>query len=514
MLGHSSRREAERLVAEGRVEVNGRRVTEVATLVTIGQDTIVVDNERLEDSGRRQYIALNKPRGVVTSVRDPHAERTVVQLVPCEDRLFPVGRLDSDSEGLILLTNDGAFANRVAHPRYRTEKEYLALVAEAPSANALRQVRQGVLVDGQRMRPLAVGVTSAAVPGTNVHAGKRGPTRNPDDTKGVWVRVVLHEGRNREVRRMLAAVGHQVLRLVRTRIGPVRLDKLAPGRYRHLSAAEIRALGRRLKARGQGPGEREASGVRGQEPEGRPGPGLNGQALNPDPRTLTPDPFVVAIDGPSAAGKTTVGTQLAQRLGGGFLDTGVLYRALTLDALRRGIDLHDAATLGALANEGDVQFDPSDDGEPPRVRVLCGGRDVTEAIHSPEVDSAVSIVAAHPEVRAALLPIQRSAVQSGPMVVAGRDIGTMIFPDARLKVFLDAAPGERARRRAAETAALVPSREVERSLDERDSLDRSRASAPLRPAPDAIVINTDSMSPDEIVEQIMELIRAREAVIG
>jgi cytidylate kinase len=100
------------------------------------------------------------------------------------------------------------------------------------------------------------------------------------------------------------------------------------------------------------------------------------------------------------------------------------------------------------------------------------------------------------------------------MVVAGRDIGTMIFPDARLKVFLDAAPGERARRRAAETAAVVPSREVERSLDERDSLDRSRASAPLRPAPDAIVINTDGVSPDEVVEQIMELIRAREAVIG
>lgn len=222
MVGTRSRRESERLVSAGWVTVNGADVTDLATLVDPSRDTIAVNGVPLHEPAPFAYYALHKPRGVVSTVRDPHATHTVVQLVPSEARLYPVGRLDKDSEGLLLLTNDGDFANAVTHPRYEVEKEYQALVAPPPSANGLEQLRAGVSLDGRLVAPRAIGVRAAP--------------------EGTWVRVILHEGQKREVRRLLRVIGLTVRRLVRTRIGSVRLGRLKPGEYRPLRRDEIRAL--------------------------------------------------------------------------------------------------------------------------------------------------------------------------------------------------------------------------------------------------------------------------------
>jgi 23S rRNA pseudouridine2605 synthase len=223
VLGYASRREAERLIAEGRVRCNGTVVSSPATIVELGVDQLQVEDQPLASVPTHRYFALYKPRGVVSSVWDPHADRTVVDLIPSDVRLYPVGRLDKDSEGLILLTNDGAFANRVAHPRYETEKEYRALVDEPPSLETIRRLRSGVMLDGQRTAPARVRIEE-------------------ETREGTWVQLVLHEGRNREVRKMLFSFGHEVRRLVRTRIGPISLGRLQPSQYRQLRPDEVRQL--------------------------------------------------------------------------------------------------------------------------------------------------------------------------------------------------------------------------------------------------------------------------------
>jgi 23S rRNA pseudouridine2605 synthase len=224
LLGRASRREAERLVADGRVAVNGELIHEPATLVDLRRDRIDVDGETIGAAAPRlTYLAMHKPVGVVSTVRDPHAEKTIMDLAPAGTRLYPVGRLDKDSEGLILLTNDGNFANAVTHPRYETEREYSALVDFAPHGKTLEQLRRGVVLDGVRTAQARVWIERS-------------------DPAGVWLKLVLHEGRNREVRHMMDAVGHPVRRLIRTRIGPVELGNLKPGTYRALKRSEVRAL--------------------------------------------------------------------------------------------------------------------------------------------------------------------------------------------------------------------------------------------------------------------------------
>jgi 23S rRNA pseudouridine2605 synthase len=166
------------------------------------------------------YYLLNKPDGVITTAEDPQGRPTVVALVPAEPRVFPVGRLDRHTEGLLIMTNDGALAQVLTHPSHGVAKEYVAEVeAGTPSPGALRALRQGVELDDGPTAPAEVGVLAPGV-----------------------LRLVIHEGRNRQVRRMCEAVGHPVRRLVRTRIGPVRDTQLAPGRWRHLRAEEVRAL--------------------------------------------------------------------------------------------------------------------------------------------------------------------------------------------------------------------------------------------------------------------------------
>jgi 23S rRNA pseudouridine2605 synthase len=253
MLGYCSRREGERLIASRRVAMNGQIVVTPATLIDPEVDVLAVDDKEIPRARPQpRYLAVHKPRGVVSTVHDRHAGRTVVELVASQGRLYPVGRLDKDSEGLIILTNDGSFANLVAHPRYETEREYLALLPTPPTQAAIEQLRRGVLLAGRPAVPFKVELLRQApdlhraLSVSDVKPGERGSGPTAQSSRpgpsGAWLRIVLREGRNREVRRMLQAVGYPVQRLIRTRVGPVHLGKLRPGAHRDLSGREVRAL--------------------------------------------------------------------------------------------------------------------------------------------------------------------------------------------------------------------------------------------------------------------------------
>jgi 23S rRNA pseudouridine2605 synthase len=221
-VGFGSRRACEEVIAAGRVEINGR----VATLgdrLDPTVDEVRVDGSKVNVDPELRTFALHKPRGVTTTMRDPHAERDLTGFLPKGVHVFPVGRLDRDTEGLLLLTNDGALAHRLTHPRYAIEKEYLAEVGRPPSQRQLARLRRGVELDDGTAR--AVDARSAG------GAGGRG-----------GLRLVMIEGRKREVRRMLDAVELPVRRLVRVRVGPIRLGKLGPGEIRELEPEDVRAL--------------------------------------------------------------------------------------------------------------------------------------------------------------------------------------------------------------------------------------------------------------------------------
>ncbi len=220
--GFGSRRACEELIVAGRVEVNGK-VAALGDRVDPERDAVRVDGRGISVDPGLRYLALHKPRGVTTTMRDVHAKRDLSGFLPKGPRVFPVGRLDRDTEGLLLLTNDGDLAHRLAHPRHGVQKEYLAEVEGMPTQRQLGRLRRGV--------PLEDGPAQALEARAAGRSGGRGA-----------VRLVLAEGRKREVRRMLEAVGLPVRRLVRTRVGPVRLGRLRPGELRDLSAEEVRAL--------------------------------------------------------------------------------------------------------------------------------------------------------------------------------------------------------------------------------------------------------------------------------
>lgn len=220
--GFGSRRACEELIAAGRVEVNGRRAS-LGDRVDPSKDEVRVDGAKVNVDPALRTFALHKPRGVTTTLRDAHAERDLMTLLPRDVRVFPVGRLDRDTEGLLLLTNDGDLAHRLTHPRYEIQKEYLAEVDRPPSNRQLSRLRRGVeLEDG-----IARAVEARSAGGAKGRGG---------------VRLVMVEGRKREVRRMLDAVGLPVRRLVRVRVGPIRLGGLRAGELRELDPEDERAL--------------------------------------------------------------------------------------------------------------------------------------------------------------------------------------------------------------------------------------------------------------------------------
>ena len=221
--------------------------------------------------------------------------------------------------------------------------------------------------------------------------------------------------------------------------------------------------------------------------------------------------MIIAIDGPAGSGKSTVARGLARRLGFTYLDSGAMYRAVTLAALENGVDLKDGDALGRFATDARIELREREDDN---LQVLLDGRDVTKEIRSPAVTGASSQVAAHQQVRHALLAKQRGLIAAGDWVVEGRDIGTVVAPDATIKVFLTADPAERARRRAAELRRRgieVEADDVHRAIEQRDRLDTTRSAAPLRQAEDAVTIDTTGLDADEVVERVTALVQQAQA---
>lgn len=227
--GLGSRRVSEDLIGAGRVTVNGRAAV-LGDRAHPDIDEVAVDGTPIGIAPGLVYYLLNKPSGVVTTAEDTHGRPTVLELVPTEPRVHPVGRLDLETEGLLLLTNDGTLTHRLTHPSFGVDKEYVVQVQGSPGRAALRRLREGVDLDD----------------------GMTAPARASEVAPGL-LRLTIHEGRNRQVRRMCEAVGHPVTRLVRTRIGSLRDPHLAPGEWRTLSRHEVRALERAV-ADGTGAG--------------------------------------------------------------------------------------------------------------------------------------------------------------------------------------------------------------------------------------------------------------------
>lgn len=249
--GVASRREADRLIGEGRVRVNGRVSAELGAKVDDAADRVEVDGRPVRRDERPVHVLMHKPVGAVVSLRDPFARTTVRDLLAgLKARVFPVGRLDTDSSGALLLTNDGELAFRLAHPRYEVPKVYLARVEGVPSDETLERLRKGIFLEGRRTAPAQASRVS--------RSGDRSV-----------VKLTLHEGRKREVRKMLEAAGHPVRELRRVEFAGLTLDGLRPGDWRFLEPGEVRALRRRAGLEGPVmPASRAPSGT-----SSSPGPG-------------------------------------------------------------------------------------------------------------------------------------------------------------------------------------------------------------------------------------------------
>ena len=222
--GIASRRKAEEMILAGRISVNGHVVRELGVRVDPEKDVVGVDGASIAGERPKTYLLFHKPKECVTTLRDPQGRRTVLEFVPeLKERLFPVGRLDYDAEGLLILTNDGNLAHRLQHPRHGVPKVYEVKVQGHPDENALRRLRSGVHLDEGTTGPAAVSVLRLL-------------------PKAAWLRIVLHQGWNRQIKRMGEAVGHAVLKIKRVAYGPLALGNLAPGRYRPLTPSEVRQL--------------------------------------------------------------------------------------------------------------------------------------------------------------------------------------------------------------------------------------------------------------------------------
>jgi len=241
--GFGSRRGCEDLIREGRVSVNGR-TAELGSSADPERDDIRVDGARLKPAAERVYVALNKPMGVLSAARAQDDRPTVVELVGLSERLFPVGRLDADSEGLLLLTNDGEMSQRLTHPRYGHEREYRVLLDEAPRAEQLESWRRGiVLPDGARALPARVWVER-------------------EGDRGTWIRVVMREGRKRQIRETARLLGLRLRRLIRVRMDGIVLGDMKPGEWRMLSPVEIDRLRRSTHLTADKPAGGPSSGRR------------------------------------------------------------------------------------------------------------------------------------------------------------------------------------------------------------------------------------------------------------
>ena len=457
--GLGSRRTADRWIADGRVSVNGTRATP-GMRVDASRDQVTLDGQPVPVMAPSAiHLAIHKPRGVLSAATAAHGRPSVVDLVQPRPpgRLWPAGRLDADSEGLMLLTNDGAWAQRVLHPRYGTQREYAVQLDRAPMASDLERLMAGVELEDGPARLLS------ATPGRRPRHVEIG-----DQPAAPWLTVRVGEGRKREVRRLFASAGYRVHRLVRTAVGPVTLGGLAPGAWRPLTDAEVAALGGTV---GLAPAKARSAHLR------------------------------IAVDGTSGSGKSTVGQAVAERIGARFVDTGLLYRTVALAALVAGVDPDDELDVARLARAARIRVDPD--------RVMLGKRDVTAQLREPRVERAVPAVSRHAGVRDAMLQVQRDAARGQDTVMVGRDIGTVVLPDADLKVFLTASVDTRARRRAAQMGRPDRLAAYRREIEDRDRTDSTRAVAPLRRAPGSLVLDTGELDANGCVEAIVSALGTR-----
>jgi cytidylate kinase len=499
--GLGSRRACEELIQAGRVTVDGRVVTELGGRVDPALADIRVDGRPIAAEQHR-YIILNKPAGYLSGP-DPRAEYPSWEaLVKVPERLYAVGRLDQDSEGLLLLTNDGDLAVRLTHPRYEHAKTYLVQVEGFPNPRKIRRLQHGVMLEDGRTLPARV-VLWRELPadvGRGVLATVRKRPARPSLTDAKaraadgrvvptsWLKVTLREGRKRQLRRMVALLGHPARRVIRIGLGPLVLGDLRPGKWRDLMPGELKAL-------------REAAGH-------IPVPGADSLGTERKHRAVIPN--TIAIDGPSASGKSTIGGLWAAELGYLYFDTGVMYRAVAAAALARGVPIGDEAAVTALSEQACIEVLPATVADGRDVTVLVDGMDVSWDIRRPEVEKAVSPVSAYPGVREAMRVQQRRIGERGRVVMVGRDIGTVVLPDAELKIYLDASLAERARRRYLQREARGEHVEFDRVMQDvrrRDEYDSTRQHAPLAAAPDAIVVDTTGLSVDQVIERVRVLLK-------
>ena len=225
--GIASRRKAEELIREGRVRIDGRVVTEMGTKADPDIQVIECNGITVSSPEKKKYILLNKPAGILSTVHDPQGRAIVTDLLQnVKERVYPVGRLDLDTEGALLLTNDGELAQKVLHPRYEVNKTYVAKVQGRPSKKNLDALSKGILLEGRKTWPAEIEVLQM-------------------EQHSTTIRVVIHEGRKRQVRKMFGAIGHNVLELKRTAYGRLKLGELAPGKYRFLSPGDIKMIFRK-----------------------------------------------------------------------------------------------------------------------------------------------------------------------------------------------------------------------------------------------------------------------------
>lgn len=531
--GVASRRGSEDLMTDGRVTVNGQVATELGTKVDVDHDHIEVDGMPVKLNQGAVYLMLYKPTGYLTTMSDPQERPCVADLVP-RDRfpgLFPVGRLDRDTTGLLLFTADGDLSQDLLHPSKHVYKTYQALVDGSLSDRDLEPLRRGIELDDGLCQPAICRVITAREAEAVAPQGVK-----PGTTA---VEVIIREGRKNQVKRMLSKIHHPVIRLHRCNFAGLELEGVAKGSWRELTDREVQIL----KSGGIPP--KQASAIRGGKPQDTPAsrtrhhgshgsaPKRNtyrerytGQATRraPTPANhISTSPIerkhcmIVAIDGPAGSGKSTIAKEIARQLGFNKLDTGAMYRAVTFAALDRGIDLDDETAIDALAEQIEIRFT---NGTGEDTRLSIDGQDASTAIRTPQVDANVSKVSAYPGVRAAMLIHQRRAAEDRDIVAEGRDIGTVVFPNAQVKVFLTADPRERARRRVLQRhqndAQPLTSEQLEAEVDEtldalkqRDKLDSSREVAPLVPAEDAVHVDSTAHTIDEVVSIIEDLINQR-----
>ena len=576
--GVASRRSAEAMIVAGRVAVNGKTLDTLGARADPEKDEITVDGTPVIRD-RYRYVALHKPAGVLSTTRDERGRPTVMSLIGNPGaNVHPIGRLDQSSEGLILLTNDGALTDLLTHPRYEVRKEYLVAIDQALGRKGRQQLVRGVWHEGEHLKADSVQMVS--------------PSGSPDRPDARWLLIGLHGGRKREIRRMLATVGRRVVTLRRIRIGPLALGALALGESRDLTSEEVDELYEVAKRAEANPRNVEATdspqaatpsaeasprdsaaadslqattpsaeanppdsaaadspqattpsaganprdSAAADSPQGATpsaetnprdsaatdspqGPTPSAEASPRDsaaadsPQAATPSaeprpPRLVAIDGPAASGKSTLARALVERFGYVLLDTGLMYRAITLAALQAEVPASDEAACVKLAREGGLRLVIAER----EARVHLAEEDVTDQLRSPEVEGAVSDYAAIAEVRRELVAQQRTFAGAQPSVLVGRDIGSVVLLDAPVKLFLQASEEVRAQRRgeqASEWGREQSASEASRDISSRDVTDSTRAASPLVVPEGAIVIDSGELDADAMIAAAMAAIEER-----